>query len=238
MRPPLRKKVVAVHLNPVRAGLIDARGRESVREYPWSSVSGGCALPPTQRPPWLAGAEMLPAFDCADTASGRRQWVKRLDARTLSEDAEKCGVPVRDPASDSRRSHLRDGWYWGSQAFADQMRQLTEGALKTVKLHKTKVDRERRPHGEDEARRLVKEGMAAAKLTEADLKALPGSEIRKVAVAKVVWECTSVGLPWIAERLHMRSRVNASQQIRRHRVEPPRLPKDLLRWVKQSTIIP
>ena len=48
---------------------------------------------------------------------------------------------------------------------------------------------------------------------------------------KVVSEQTTVDLPWIAERLRMRSRTNASQQIRRHRLRPPTLPKALQRWV-------
>jgi putative transposase len=225
-----------VHLNPIRAGLIDARRGKSIREYAWSSVGGGHALPPGQRPAWLASAEVLKAFDCADSAAGRRQWVQRLDERARFEAVEECGVPPRDPGSDGRRSHLRDGWYWGSQAFAERTLKLAEGALKKVKFRKTKTDRERRAHGEQEAQRLVKEGMAAAGLREADLEAHPGSELRKVAIAKVVWEQTTVGLPWIAERLHMRSRTNASQQIRRHRLQPPTLPKALQRWVRQSTM--
>ena len=193
-------------------------------------------MSPARRPAWLAAAEVLKAFDCADTAAGRRQWVKRLEGRARSEAAEQCGVAPREATNDGRRSHLRDGWYWGSQVFAERMLKLAEGALQKVKFRKTKTDRERRAHGESEARRLVKEGMAAAGLTEADLKVLPGSEIRKVAVAKVVWEQTTVSLPWIAERLNMRSRTNASQQIRRHRLEPPMLPKALQRWVNQSTM--
>jgi putative transposase len=153
--------------------------------------------------------------------------VKRLDDRARSEPARHCGVPERDPEVDGRRSHLREGWYWGSEPFAERMKKLAEGVPTKVKLRKTKMDRDRRPHGEEQARRLVKEGMAVAGLTEADMKAFPGSELRKVAIAKVVWEQTTVGLPWISERLHMRSRTNASQQIRRHRLEPPRLPKAL-----------
>lgn len=49
----------------------------------------------------------------------------------------------------------------------------------------------------------------------------------------VLVEGTTAGLPWIAEQLHMCSRANASQQIRRHRLKPPVLPKALQRWVAQ-----
>src|SRR4029079_14048647 len=42
-----------VHLNPVRSGLIKPRRGQSIREYAWSSVGGGHALPANQRPAWL-----------------------------------------------------------------------------------------------------------------------------------------------------------------------------------------
>jgi YD repeat-containing protein len=74
-----------LHLNPVRAGLVDLRRGQSVRDYAWSSVAGGHALPPRRRPPWLATAEVLAAFGCADTPAGRKRWVQRLDDRAHAE---------------------------------------------------------------------------------------------------------------------------------------------------------
>jgi hypothetical protein len=55
-----------------------------------------------------------------------------------------------------------------------------------------------------------------------------------VAVARAVWEQTTVDTTWLAEHLHLRSAANASQQIRRHRQQPPELSKDLQRWMIQS----
>jgi hypothetical protein len=52
----------------------------------------------------------------------------------------------------------------------------------------------------------------------------------------VAWEQTIARLPWIAARLNLRSRTNASQQIRRHRLQRSTLPKALQRWVHQSTM--
>ncbi len=40
-----------LHLNPVRAGIIRARRGQSVVDYRWSSLAGGFALRPGQRPP-------------------------------------------------------------------------------------------------------------------------------------------------------------------------------------------
>jgi len=44
----------------------------------------------------------------------------------------------------------------------------------------------------------------------------------------------TVDMKWLAAHLHLRSVANASQQIRRHRQQPPKLPKALQRWMIQS----
>jgi hypothetical protein len=41
-------------------------------------------------------------------------------------------------------------------------------------------------------------------------------------------------MPWLAEHLHLRSAVNASQQIRRHRRQPRALARKLQKWMVQS----
>jgi putative transposase len=69
------------------------------------------------------------AFGFKDSAAGRRRWVERLDDQARSEAIEKCGVAARDENHDVRRSDLRRGWYWGSQAFAEQMLKI-EAALR------------------------------------------------------------------------------------------------------------
>jgi hypothetical protein len=60
-----------------------------------------------------------------------------------------------------------------------------------------------------------KEGLKKAGLTPGEMERLPWSDARKVVVARLIWEETTMGMKWIAERLVMRSAANASQQIRR-----------------------
>jgi putative transposase len=226
-----------VHLNPVRVGLVDVGRKQSVLDYPWSSVAGGHALLQRSRPKWLASTDALLAFGCQDTAAGRRKWVQRLDDRAGAEAKSRCGLPELAADRDQRRSDLRRGWYWGSQEFAERMLKIGKSVLE--KAPGTRVRKnggERKAHGEQEAERLVREGLEIARLSEEELAQLPGSETRKVAIARKVWEQTTVGMGWIAERLQMRSRINASQQIRRHRLQPPKLAKALQAWVAQSTI--
>jgi hypothetical protein len=57
---------------------------------------------------------------------------------------------------------------------------------------------------------------------------------RLMGVARVVWERTTVEMPWLAERLNLRSAANAIQQIRRHRRQAPVLARRLQKWTAQS----
>lgn len=223
-----------IHLNPVRAGLVKLEAGQSVMDFPWSSVAGGYALRPRQRVSWLAAESGLGAFDCSDTAAGRERWVGRLDRRAQAERRDLCGVPGGREQEDARRSNLRRGWYWGSQEFAERVLKLGEALLKKTRHRSYRASHESRAHGESEARKLIGEGLAVAGLSPETLRALPGSEARKVALARLVWETTTMNMKWIAENLAMRSAANASQQIRRHRAQPPALPKILKTWINQS----
>ena len=161
--------------------------------------------------------------------------MQRIDARAHAEMRAQCGIPEAGPEQDGRRSDLCRGWYWGSQAFAERMLKLGETVLKKPR-HRSAgaASEEKRAHGEQEAWRLLAEGMAVAELSVEELPRLPGSDARKVAIAQVLWGQTTVGMKWLAEQLHLRSAANASQQIRRYRQQPPHLSKSLQRWVNQS----
>ncbi len=56
---------------------------QSVLDYPWSSLSGGHALPPKSRAKWLDKEAALKAFELPDRAAGRRRMVERVDERDL-----------------------------------------------------------------------------------------------------------------------------------------------------------
>jgi len=223
-----------IHLNPVRAGLVEARSGGSVLDYPWSSVAGGCALAPGRRPRWLAADDALRAFGCPDTARGRRGWVERLDRRAREGATEHCGVPAPHPEADGRLSQLRRGWYWGSQEFAERMLAVGEAVLKKKRNPSYRASLESRAHGEHEARRLLAEGLDAAGIGARDLATLRGSDPRKVAIARVLRQRTTVGMGWIAEHLCMRSAGNVSQQLCRKPAVGQPLPKRLNQWTIQS----
>jgi len=204
-----------IHLNPVRARIIRPAKGQSVVDYPWSSVAAGYMLPPKKRAPWLAVEDGLRALQLKDTADGRRKFVEHLDRRCREEAARECGVP--ELPEDARLSNLRRGWYWGTQAFAEKLRELLvrKSAVRTGRPRRGIARVVTRTHDESEAERLVRQGLSEYELAEEDLPKLRGSDPRKVGIAQVVRAQTGVSQSWIAERLHMRSAGNVSQQLRR-----------------------
>jgi putative transposase len=219
-----------IHLNPVRAGLVRINRKQSVRDYRWSSIAQGYALVARQRPDWLAASQGLAMVQCADTAPGRRRFVQHLDKRAREEGARRAGLI--EPVSDRRRSHLRHGWYWGSQAFAERMLKLVGKSLAASKNRTYRSAPVGRAHNQAEADRLLKEGLKAAGLESGMLADLPGSDIRKVALADLLLTRTVAGQSWIAEQLAMRSAANVSQQVRRYRMNTRlKLPSPLSRYL-------
>jgi REP element-mobilizing transposase RayT len=222
-----------IHLNPVRAKLVRPRRRQSVLSYKWSSVAGGHALPARQRPKWLATVAVLEAFGRKDTASGRRNWVERLDRRAVEEEAAKCGLVPLPDEMDARSSHLRRGWYWGSQAFAEKLLRMAGAVIGRDRSRMYRASLERRAHDTAKAEQLLQEGLQAAELDLSKLQQLPGSDVRKVAIARAIWQQTVVPQEWLAQRLSMRSAANVSQQLRRHAPNSKRrqLPPPLRKWL-------
>ena len=228
-----------IHLNPVRARLVQPNEGQSVLDYRWSSVAGGYALPPKRRPKWLAATAGLKAFELADTAARRRKMVERLDRRAVEEEASQCGVPMLPEEVDARVSHLRRGWYWGSQAFGEKMAKLAQRLIRGKGKPKSRGYRTEvhvRRHSEREAQRWLEEGLTAAGLRRAELERLPGSDPRKVLIAERLWRETVVSQGWLAEKLRMKSAANVSQQVRRLDREKAlaKVSDELRQWLKEG----
>jgi putative transposase len=145
--------------------------------------------------------------------------VEELDRRALSEGRQSGLVPL--PDVDARMSHLRRGWYWGRQEFAEKLRRIIGARLQSAKSRAYLRTPQRVSHGLEEAERLVVEGIKAAGLVAKNLEGLPGSDPRKLALGKLVRERTVASCGWPAARLKMRSAANVSQTLRRTEWEEP-----------------
>ena len=207
-----------IHLNPVRARMIQPKKGQSVLNYAWSSLASAYAVVPKRRAKWLAAEAGLKAFELEDTAAGRRKMVERLDRRAVAEEGKSCGVPLLSDDVDTRCSHLRRGWYWGTQAFGEKTRKLAAALLKKAGAPKSRAYRKQVPvreHSERRAEVILAEGVKAAGLKRRELEMVKGSDPRKVLLADLLWRRTVVSQEWLAENLAMKSAANVSQQIRR-----------------------
>lgn len=205
-----------LHLNPCRAGLIDYQKGGSVLDYPWTSLAGGFALPPSKRPKWLAVGDVFRRLGFADTASGRRQIVTYLDKRGRSE-GKKSGELPKGGGVDGRLSDLKRGWYWGRQEFAEKLLKMAGAMRKSRRSRAYRRTPELLEHGERVAEGLIECGLRKHGLRREELQRLPANEARKVAIAREVWSKTTVSQSWIAERLAMRSAANVSLSLHRRR---------------------
>jgi putative transposase len=84
------------------------------------------ALMPQQRTKWLEAEQGLATMGVEDTVEECKKMVGCLDKRA-AEEREQSGFV--DAESDKRGSHLRRGWYWGKQAFAENLLKLGEAAI-------------------------------------------------------------------------------------------------------------
>jgi len=205
-----------IHLNPARARAVKVADGGSVGDYPWSSVRTVYAGGDRKRFPWACVAAGFEAFGLRDTAAGRREFVERLDKRAR-EEMESAGVVPAPATMDARLSHLRRGWYWGSQAFAEKALALGKGLIKSRRNAAYRSGLVYRAHDAEEAERILKKGMKLLQLKVADLDKVSGSDASKVALAELLSTKTSAPQAWTARELKMKSAANVSQQLRRIR---------------------
>ena len=152
-----------IHLNPVRTGIVSGERGQSVLDYPGSSLAGGYRLAPGKRPKWLATDVGMERLGYADTGAGRRKMVEELDRRALSEGRQSDLVPLPEEV-DARMSHLRRGWYWGSQEFAEKLREMLGKKMDAPHSRAYRRTPQRLSHELEQAQRLVEQGLKAAGL--------------------------------------------------------------------------
>ena len=118
-----------VHLNPVRAGLLQAG--DGLESYRWSSLHNYIAVP-KMRPSWLETAMALSVTGCKDTAAGRREFLEMLESRVDWKNPGQAGAVYSKREGElelSVHSALRRGWFFGSQEFREKLLKLAAQTL-------------------------------------------------------------------------------------------------------------
>ena len=226
-----------VHLNPARAGIVDAGKNPdaSLLDYAWSSLGTAYAVPPSKRPGWMEVADGLGRMNFRDTAAGRRKYVEYLNERMRQEKAEKLGLAEID--GQTLHSTLRRGWYWGSQEFRekilDRFGEAIGGKTKTNRTLRSSAAA--KDNSIRRAEEILAEGMEYFELDEDEFRIPKRGDHRVLAIAWAMWSRTSgVSLAWIAERCGLKSAANAGQRIRGFAAKADKeLPVKIRKWRKR-----
>jgi putative transposase len=182
----LRTACDYVHLNPVRAKLLETK--ERLLEYPWSSMVWYLAAP-EHRPTWMRVDRLLGEHGIQkDTAAGRQQFERRMEQRRLEETDEREWKP------------LKRGWVLGSEEFRAKLLEQIEG-----KLGEHHSGRLRHESAEAKGERIIAEELKRLKWKEAELKETPKTHPKKLTVAGRLRRETTLTIREIAQRLHMGS---------------------------------
>ena len=183
-----------VHLNPVRARLLGAEDR--LLAYPWSSLLWYLAAA-KHRPEWMRVDRLLGEHGIgADTASGRQEFERRMEARRAQESEGEEWGPVRR------------GWCLGSEAFKKAVLERIEG-----RLGEHHAGQLRRESAEAKAERIIGEELARLGWTATDLGRRHKSDPGKLQIAARLRRETILSVGWIAGRLQMGTRKSASTRL-------------------------
>lgn len=191
-----------IHLNPARAGIAGGR-RAPLTGYKWSSLP--CFIK-GNGPDWLVMDRVLRSFELAQDGRGRRAYVAWLEARAANAEGK---------IDEEAMQAIQHGWYLGKDSFKDRLLKLLEKTGQTSDSTRNRTGEALREHGEVEAQRIVRRVVKILGLpTTADAMAkLLKSDARKVVLAALLRDRTSVGNSWIARRLSMGHSGSVSRMI-------------------------
>ncbi len=103
---------------------------------------------------------------CADTASGRREFLEVLEKRVDWSDPRKAGATFsegKDRPELAVYSSLRRGWLFGSQEFREKLLSLLEKGGRKIKKANGYHGEQLNDHGARRAARLIEAGLKVSR---------------------------------------------------------------------------
>jgi REP element-mobilizing transposase RayT len=178
----LRAACDYVHLNPVRAGIVKAKGK--LERYRWSSYRE--YRQPRLRMPWLRVDRLLGEHGLKeDTARSRREFERRMKVARLAP---------------GEHESMRRGWKIGAENFGDWLAdKLSRRGRKGERAS------ERSETDAALAEKIVLEALAKVRWREIDLARQPKGHRVKMQIAQRLRSETPMNRQWIANRLKMGS---------------------------------
>jgi len=185
-----------IHLNPARAGLLDAKHPRLFRyhfsSYPYYIKSRG------KRPSWLHVEKVFRGLKIMkDNHAGRKKYSQYMNLRVREVLNPKTKAQFEKEWMDIRR-----GWYLGNDTFKEMLLKLTKQVM-AGKKRSSFSGESKRMHDERAAEELLQKVFKLLKINDAALDQMMKSDPKKQAAAWLLKTGTSVSNSWIAERLSM-----------------------------------
>jgi len=194
-----------VHLNPARAHAFDLENG-NLTDFKWSSFCG--YMRPDKRPGFLTVKRVLESHGLPDDTSGRNRYRTYMKRRVLEI------LHSSNPAeADEQWGRIRRGWGFGADEFLLRIEEALDAAV-SGKRRDSFMGEEIRRHDENQAERLLQQGLKCFGVPEEELPRLKKGDDRKKVIAWHIRKKTSVRTEWITRRLNMGVTSNFSCHIR------------------------
>jgi REP element-mobilizing transposase RayT len=201
-----------IYLNPYRAGICGVGKEKPLESFRWSSYPHFIGRK-RKHPEWLERKKVYRAWGIKGTKNECEKAYRHKIQRKM-----KC---IEDPDAGRAREfeeQIKRGWFLGSERFRESLQPYLSGQTKKD----TYRGQQRKDHGKAEAERILKVLLAEFGLEEKELIALKSTHLTKQVIAWSLKMNTTVSGTWIADRLEMGHRVNASRAINKIRVSTER----------------
>lgn len=191
-----------IHLNPFHARLAGPGTSQPLERYEWSSypVFAGTAM---RCPDWLCRRRLLRACGLEEGAPGCAAGYKALIEARMKEPAPAMPNGIRERVE----KQIKRGWYIGGEPFRKRLSAMIDGPSDNLR------GSQRKAHNEEAAERLLEKALKQLKLSEAQLVEMKSTRLEKQAIAWLLKTRTTVSVQWLASRLGMGHRTNASRAI-------------------------
>jgi hypothetical protein len=158
----------------------------------------------------------LATLQWKDAARDRRALLEYVERLALEERESARRNKAQGTLGQSLQSTFERGWYFGTEAFGEQLLEKASEAIgRKGKAKRNYHGAEMRDYGEAEARKIIAQRLLEGGLKSLDLITLPKGDARKIKIAKEVRTKTSVPLIFVARELSMGSPMNVSKLTNR-----------------------
>lgn len=195
-----------IHLNPCRAGICGADGQPPLQSYRWSSYPAYIRSAKKELKPLVFDRVYRTHGLLAQQPETPAAYQQALERRMRWE-----ADPNAFLREESIVKQIRRGWYLGDEGFADTLLERL-GAEPGGDNLRGEV---KRRHDERGAESLLQAFLAEVEVEETELLSRPPGDPLKRAAAWMIQRYSSQTVVWIARRLEMKSRANASAHIHR-----------------------